>query len=302
MDDAMKKRVIGVAALASLAVIFVPMLVEQSPDYTPPIPGIAAPRPDFDTQHQTHLQPLADDLTRLEKAGNPVIQQLDSQVPLPVPAVSAVPSAPEKPLHSAAPASTKPVVEALALKGHPAAVRRAIETSAEKTRPTPVKIAVEAPARKFHTASSPVPGPPHWPPKTTRIAAAEPPPAHPTVVQPPTPVVAVKKDNPQTMVTPLEKPPQKPKETHSSKGSSQQQTATTWAVQVGSFSTQEKAQGIVDHLRGKGFAAFHESVVINKRTLHRVRIGPDTDKSHSEKVAGEVQQQFALPGRVIPYR
>ena len=38
MDDGLKKRLIGAAVLASLAVIFVPMLFEEPPSRPPPLP------------------------------------------------------------------------------------------------------------------------------------------------------------------------------------------------------------------------------------------------------------------------
>jgi len=44
MDEGLKKRLIGAAVLASLAVIFVPMLFEEPPSQPPPLPPLP-PRP-----------------------------------------------------------------------------------------------------------------------------------------------------------------------------------------------------------------------------------------------------------------
>ncbi|MDJ0740950.1 MAG: SPOR domain-containing protein [Gammaproteobacteria bacterium] len=48
MDDGLKKRLIGAAVLASLAVIFVPMLFEEPPARPPPLPPLPSKPPDAD--------------------------------------------------------------------------------------------------------------------------------------------------------------------------------------------------------------------------------------------------------------
>lgn len=45
MDEGLKKRLIGAAVLASLAVIFVPMLFEEPPSRPPPLPPLPARPP-----------------------------------------------------------------------------------------------------------------------------------------------------------------------------------------------------------------------------------------------------------------
>lgn len=45
MDDGLKKRLIGAAVLASLAVIFVPMLFEEPPSRPPPLAPLPSPPP-----------------------------------------------------------------------------------------------------------------------------------------------------------------------------------------------------------------------------------------------------------------
>lgn len=46
-----------------------------------------------------------------------------------------------------------------------------------------------------------------------------------------------------------------------------------WAVQVGSFGTQDKAQQIASKLKQQGYPAFVGSVKVNGKTLYRVRVG-----------------------------
>ena len=48
MDDGLKKRLIGAAVLASLAVIFVPMLFEEPPVRPPPLPPLPSKPPATD--------------------------------------------------------------------------------------------------------------------------------------------------------------------------------------------------------------------------------------------------------------
>ena len=48
MDDGLKKRLIGAAVLASLAVIFVPMLFEEPPARPPPLPPLPSKPPTTD--------------------------------------------------------------------------------------------------------------------------------------------------------------------------------------------------------------------------------------------------------------
>jgi DedD protein len=48
MDEGLKRRLIGAAVLASLAVIFVPMLFEEPPVQPPPLPPLPKPPPTSD--------------------------------------------------------------------------------------------------------------------------------------------------------------------------------------------------------------------------------------------------------------
>ncbi len=61
--------------------------------------------------------------------------------------------------------------------------------------------------------------------------------------------------------------------------------ASLWAVQLGSFSNDENAEGLAADLRGQGFAAFLSRVQSGGRTLHRVRVGPQGSRDEAEKVA-----------------
>lgn len=58
-----------------------------------------------------------------------------------------------------------------------------------------------------------------------------------------------------------------------------------WAVQLGSFSNEDNAEGLAADLRDQGFAAFLSRVESGGRTLHRVRVGPQGSREEADKVA-----------------
>ncbi|MGB5494691.1 MAG: argininosuccinate synthase, partial [Sedimenticolaceae bacterium] len=72
MDDGLKRRLIGAAVLASLAVIFVPMLFEEPPVRPPPLPPLPQPPPvrDFASEMRHAEVPAVTPL-----APSPVIEE-----------------------------------------------------------------------------------------------------------------------------------------------------------------------------------------------------------------------------------
>jgi DedD protein len=76
---------------------------------------------------------------------------------------------------------------------------------------------------------------------------------------------------------------------------------SAWVVQVGSFSSRSSAIGLRDKLRKQGFAAFVESFDASGKPSHRVRIGPETARSRSEKTLAELKKKMKLDGIVVTY-
>ena len=76
---------------------------------------------------------------------------------------------------------------------------------------------------------------------------------------------------------------------------------SAWVVQVGSFSSRSSAIGLRDKLRKQGFAAFVESFEATGKPSHRVRIGPETARSRSEKTLAELKKKMKLDGIVVTY-
>ena len=89
MDEGLKRRLIGAAVLASLAVIFVPMLFEEPPVEPPPLPPLPSKPPTND---------FASDMLREEV---PAVTPLAPSVPPPFvePVPSPVPQRPAPPPH-----------------------------------------------------------------------------------------------------------------------------------------------------------------------------------------------------------
>jgi len=69
---------------------------------------------------------------------------------------------------------------------------------------------------------------------------------------------------------------------------SELQTASSgdsWAVQVGSFSSESNARRLVEHLKESEYTAFVVRNVVNGRLLFRVRVGPEPDRGRAEALA-----------------
>jgi DedD protein len=77
-------------------------------------------------------------------------------------------------------------------------------------------------------------------------------------------------------------------------------TTGMWAVQLGSFSSQENAEKLAADLRKQGFAAFLSQLSTASGQLHRVRIGPQKDRASAEAVA-ERLQEAGQKGQVVPH-
>jgi len=73
-----------------------------------------------------------------------------------------------------------------------------------------------------------------------------------------------------------------------------------WAVQLGSFSSEENAEKLAAELRKQGFAAFLSQLSTASGELHRVRIGPQKDRESAEAMA-ERLRKAGHKGQVVPH-
>jgi DedD protein len=73
-----------------------------------------------------------------------------------------------------------------------------------------------------------------------------------------------------------------------------------WAVQLGSFSSQENAERLAADLRKQGYAAFLSQLQTDSGSLHRVRIGPQKDRDSAASVATKLGTA-GHEGQVVPH-
>ncbi|MGH9379083.1 MAG: SPOR domain-containing protein [Thermoanaerobaculia bacterium] len=103
--------------------------------------------------------------------------------------------------------------------------------------------------------------------------------------------------------TPAEEPPAEPSPAEPQPPAQgpveQQETAAPAAgdgliIQVFSSDNYEQAQQILERLRAGGLPAFLSPVEMNDRTMHRVRVGPYSERARAEQVAQRVRQDYRL--------
>ena len=71
-------------------------------------------------------------------------------------------------------------------------------------------------------------------------------------------------------------------------------------MQLGSFSSEENAEGLAADLRDQGFPAFLSRVQSGGRTLHRVRVGPQGSRDEAERVAAALAKA-GQKGQVVSH-
>ncbi|MGD2120057.1 MAG: SPOR domain-containing protein [Chromatiales bacterium] len=76
---------------------------------------------------------------------------------------------------------------------------------------------------------------------------------------------------------------------------------SSWMIQVGSFSSRENAEKLLQELRKQGFDSHLEQAQVNQATVFRVRVGPEVERSNAEKLAKQIAEKFKLNGKVIRY-
>lgn len=68
-----------------------------------------------------------------------------------------------------------------------------------------------------------------------------------------------------------------------------------WAIQLGAFSTREKADSLVASLRKRGYAAFVLEYRGSGKVLHRVRVGPEQDRERAVAIAERLRKDGFQP-------
>lgn len=68
-----------------------------------------------------------------------------------------------------------------------------------------------------------------------------------------------------------------------------------WAIQLGAFSTREKADSLVASLRKRGYAAFVLEYRGSGKVLYRVRVGPEQDRERAAAIAERLRKDGFQP-------
>lgn len=68
-----------------------------------------------------------------------------------------------------------------------------------------------------------------------------------------------------------------------------------WAIQLGAFSTREKADSLVASLRKRGYPAFVLEYRGSGKVLHRVRVGPEQDRERAAAIAERLRKDGFQP-------
>lgn len=76
---------------------------------------------------------------------------------------------------------------------------------------------------------------------------------------------------------------------------------TAWVVQVGSFTTQANADGLVERLKQAGYTAFIEPLGDGDKPTYRVRVGPELTKLTAQRIRDEIAKKIELKGIVMRY-
>jgi DedD protein len=225
VDETLKRRLIGAAVVVSLAVIFVPMLVEEAPVPDPRIEGSNVPP----RENLTFKSSLLKD----------EVVPTDAAPPNGAPAEAAAP-----PVAVAPAPDVKPAVAAAADAGEAAA-----DAASEAM-------------------------PPKDPAKPTEPAA----PVRQPPVSPATGQVA--------KVTPTQPAKPIPK-------------LTAWVIQVGNYSSRDKADAMAQPLRAKGLETFVEPIDEGGKVVYRVSVGPEVDRKRAEGLLPRVEA--AMGGKDKPF-
>jgi len=83
--------------------------------------------------------------------------------------------------------------------------------------------------------------------------------------------------------------------------SEQSRGLTAWVVQLGSFSSQENAKGLILRLQNRGYAAYIEEITGDSSVIFRVRVGPELKKAEAETTLRKLTEEFKLEGILLSY-
>jgi DedD protein len=80
-----------------------------------------------------------------------------------------------------------------------------------------------------------------------------------------------------------------------------ERAGTTWAIQLGSFSSEANAKKLRDRLQKLGFQPFVERITVKTRSVFRVRVGPERERHQAEALRAKIRKQANLDGILVRY-
>ena len=72
-----------------------------------------------------------------------------------------------------------------------------------------------------------------------------------------------------------------------------------WVVQLGSFSSMENADKLVERVRAEGLSAYKEAVSSAGSSVYRVRVGPFVEREEAIRVDGLIGERLSVDGVVM---
>jgi DedD protein len=319
MDPALKQRLIGATVLVVLAVIFVPMLIDDTPrsdseaiDLS--MPG--APKQNFETQIVPLGTPGPD--ATLPIANPDQVATVDTNAPARVDALGG-----DEP-QVAPPVATAPPASAPAATPRTVAPPPAATTAPDVQTPVPPVAAIPTPARlpqpaaggrhlvqfgsyarsenaqalvaelgragiRAETERVEVDG------KSALRVRSGPYVDRTSAERVRVAARQVRPDVPSSL-TEIDVAPRSEVRAADAAG-----RVTGWAVQVGALADPADASALRDRLRSGGFTAYVETLRTEGGTLYRVRVGPEIQRANAERLRDTLKSRFALDGQVVTH-
>ncbi len=73
----------------------------------------------------------------------------------------------------------------------------------------------------------------------------------------------------------------------------------SFALQVGTFGSNENAGNMRDRMRKAGYSAFVHKSTVKGKTIYKVRIGPELERSALEKIKTKLKKSKKIDGYIV---
>jgi len=264
-----KQRIVGALVLVSLAVIFIPMVLDgEGPFETSNSKTLIPDEPNFKFE-----SPVANAFDEAVKSKQITIDAADNDVS--ENRVSIVDKISEQ-------AISEQAISEQAISVNSAAAKAAAKASAAKSR------LVEK-NKTGDTSDDVMPAPIASSPVLSPAKLAEPEAGT-------SPVVSDEKE-----IVENSRPLSKPAAAIAKLKQNKTQAVKSWSVQLGSFKTKPNALKLRDALRVKGFASYVEAVTNRYGERYRVRVGPELARANAEKLKKQLAKVTKLDGLIVSH-